>query len=394
MPDRTPPKLRALPPNMTVRAEQRDGEKTVVLTIYDVIGRDWLTGEGTTARDIRDALQDHDDAARILLHLNSPGGDVFDGQAIYTQLHRHPAHVTVHIDGLAASAASYIAMAGDEISIAENAFVMIHEPSGLAFGTAEDMIDYAAMLEKICGSMVQLYAARTGQSAETLRQMLRKDTYLTAHEAVELGFATSLFPAKQAAANCRGLHLLAARRDLPPALAAIARRNHPPEPEEQSMTTPTPPAPSDADVQARIETSLQAERARIRAIQNTLTGEPLAAVRDQAIQDGLSEEQAKAAAFEAQTGHVKALQTQIADLQARLDAVAEAGDDAPAPTPADAEEPSDAPAGDQPRAEAYQAEVDKQIAAGKSAGQAHVEASKRLPRAKEAWLETMRRNRH
>ena len=127
-----------------------------------------------------------DDSA-IDLRLNSPGGSVFDAVAIHNALSRHAGPVTVWIDGIAASAASYIAMAGDEIVMPENAFLMIHDPSGMVIGTAADMRDMAGTLDKIAGSMLRGYAARSGKPEDEIAALMAAETWFDAAEALEAG---------------------------------------------------------------------------------------------------------------------------------------------------------------------------------------------------------------
>ena len=128
------------------------------------------------------------DEQRITLRINSPGGSVFDAVAIHNALKRHPAGVTVWIDGIAASAASYIAMAGDEVVMPANAFLMIHDPSGMVLGTADDMRAMAEALDKIKTSLVAGYAAKSGGTDADIAELMRKETWFDAEEAVALGF--------------------------------------------------------------------------------------------------------------------------------------------------------------------------------------------------------------
>jgi ATP-dependent protease ClpP protease subunit len=128
----------------------------------------------------------------IDLRLNSPGGSVFDAVAIFNALTRHSGTVTVWIDGIAASAASYIAMAGDEIVMPENAFLMIHDPSGLVMGTAADMRDMAETLDKIAASMTRGYAARSGKSEEDIAALMAAETWFDAQDALDAGLATRM----------------------------------------------------------------------------------------------------------------------------------------------------------------------------------------------------------
>ncbi len=165
------------------------------ISIYDEIG-----AYGVSAKAFLADLGKLPDAAPLTLRLNSPGGSVFDAVAIYNALQRHAGTVTVSIDGIAASAASYIAMAGDEIIMPENAFLMIHDPSGMVMGTASDMRAMADALEKIGASLVKGYAAKSGKPEKDIAKLMAKETWLDAAEAVDMGLADTLAaPVKMAA---------------------------------------------------------------------------------------------------------------------------------------------------------------------------------------------------
>lgn len=131
------------------------------VAIYDEIGAYGVSAKGFLAE-----LGALPEGTPVDLRLNSPGGSVFDAVAIHNAIKRHAGTVTVWIDGIAASAASYIAMAGDEIVMPENAFLMIHDPAGLVMGTAEDMRAMAEALDKVKGSLVSGYAAKSGRTPE------------------------------------------------------------------------------------------------------------------------------------------------------------------------------------------------------------------------------------
>jgi ATP-dependent protease ClpP protease subunit len=160
------------------------------VSIYDEIGF-W----GVTASDFVRDLQGVQ-AKSITLHVNSPGGDVFDGIAILNALRQHPARVEVVIDGLAASAASFIAMAGDSVVMAPNAMMMIHEASGVVFGNAEEMTEMAALLDKTSANIAQVYAQRAGGDPEDWRQAMRAETWYSDQEAVDAGLADAILGAE------------------------------------------------------------------------------------------------------------------------------------------------------------------------------------------------------
>lgn len=157
------------------------------VAIYDEIG-----AYGVSAKGFLVELGALPDGTPVDLRLNSPGGSVFDAVAIYNALKRHAGTVTVWIDGIAASAASYVAMAGDEIVMPENAFLMIHDPSGLAMGTAGDMRAMAEALDKIAGSLVRGYAAKSGKSDDEIAALMASETWFDAADAVAAGFADRL----------------------------------------------------------------------------------------------------------------------------------------------------------------------------------------------------------
>ena len=167
----------------TIRARASGAE----VLIYDEIGAYGVSAKGFLAE-----LGALPGDAPIDLRLNSPGGSVFDAVAIYTALTRHSGTVTVWIDGIAASAASYVAMAGDEIVMPENAFLMIHDPSGIVMGTAADMRDMAGALDKLAASMTRGYAAKAGKPEAEIAALMAAETWFDARDALDLGLATQL----------------------------------------------------------------------------------------------------------------------------------------------------------------------------------------------------------
>ncbi|OJF92785.1 head maturation protease, ClpP-related [Pararhizobium antarcticum] len=164
----------------TIRALATGAE----VVIYDEIGAYGVSAKGFLAE-----LGALPDATPLALRLNSPGGSVFDAVAIYNAIKRHSGTVTVWIDGIAASAASYIAMAGDEVIMPENAFLMIHDPAGMVMGSATDMRAMAEALDKIKGSLLQGYAAKSGRPQEEIAPLMAAETWLDAKDALDLGFA-------------------------------------------------------------------------------------------------------------------------------------------------------------------------------------------------------------
>ena len=180
------------------------------VAIYDEIG-----AYGVSAKGFLTELGALPEGTPVDLRLNSPGGSVFDAVAIHNALKRHEGNVTVWIDGIAASAASYVAMAGDEIVMPENAFLMIHDPSGLVMGTAGDMRAMAEALEKVKGALVQGYAAKSGRTPEEVSALMSAETWLDAADALAQGFADRLIEPVRIAARFD----IARFRNAPPELA-------------------------------------------------------------------------------------------------------------------------------------------------------------------------------
>ncbi|MGH3381356.1 MAG: head maturation protease, ClpP-related [Actinoallomurus sp.] len=198
------------------------------LLIYDEIG--WF---GVSAQDVAASLADV--KGDLNVRLNSPGGDVFDGVAIYNMLADHDGQVTVTVDGLAASAASFIAMAGDRIVMNRASQLMIHDASGLCIGNAADMSAMAAMLDTISNIIAGIYADRTGTSAADWRTQMSAETWYDAAEAVQAGLATEMAAPRQrdaeaiAASFDLTVFQFAGRSAAPPPPAAPAADNHEPD---------------------------------------------------------------------------------------------------------------------------------------------------------------------
>lgn len=171
-------------------------ETSADIYIYDEIGM-W----GISARRFTEDLISLGNINHINLHIHSPGGEVFEGIAIYNQLKNHNATITVYIDGLAASMASVIAMVGDEIIMPTNAMMMIHKPWGVSWGDANDMRDYADLLDKVENVLIPAYMEKTGKTKEEIEAMLGEETWLTAEECVEHGFANTVIEPVKAMAS-------------------------------------------------------------------------------------------------------------------------------------------------------------------------------------------------
>ena len=146
--------------------------------IYEQIGEDFWSGDGTTAKSFQKELSGIK-AKQIDLHVNSPGGDVFDGLTIYNLIKQHPANVTTYIDGLAASIASVIALAGDKIIMAENALFMVHNPYGHTMGSADEMRKMADVLDKVKDSIALAYTNKTGKTEDEINELMNSETWVS-----------------------------------------------------------------------------------------------------------------------------------------------------------------------------------------------------------------------
>lgn len=176
-----------------LRLAAEEGADDAEVFIYGDIGGWW---GGVSAEEFAKEVAALD-AKTLNVRLNSPGGLVFEGVAIYNALARHSAHVVIHVEGIAASIASVIAMAGDEVRIAEGSRFMIHDPWSIVMGSAVDMRAEADVLEGLKSDLIDIYAARTDQSRDDLAAWMTAETWLSARDAVDKGFADSMTPAKK-----------------------------------------------------------------------------------------------------------------------------------------------------------------------------------------------------
>lgn len=166
------------------------------ISIYDEIG-----AYGVSAKEFIAALAIIPEEQPVTLRLNSPGGSVFDAVAMVNALDRRVGDVTVHVDGVAASAASYVAMAGDTVVMPENAFMMIHDPSGVVMGTAAEMRSMAETLDKLKGTLVAGYRRKSGRDDAEIAALMANETWLSAADAIALGFADVLAEPVRVAAS-------------------------------------------------------------------------------------------------------------------------------------------------------------------------------------------------
>lgn len=210
-----------------------DAPESAEISIYDEIGV-W----GVTAQAFINDLKNLGDVKSIVLLVNSPGGSVFDGLAIYNALknvRNKGVHIKGRVMGIAASAASFVIMAANEIEMPENAMMMVHYASGLAWGNAEEMRDTADILDKIDASIVGIYTARTGKSEEDVRALLAAETYMSAAEAKAKGFADTVTENVKATASFE-------LDRLPDSVKALFKNAQPVEQAADPVVEPTLPA--------------------------------------------------------------------------------------------------------------------------------------------------------
>ncbi|WP_247997083.1 head maturation protease, ClpP-related [Brucella tritici] len=196
-----------------------DADTTI--SMFDVIGEDGWTGGGITANRISAALRSIGNKD-ITFRINSPGGDMFEGIAIYNLLRAHRAKVTVEVLGWAASAASIIAMAGDVIRMGLGSFMMVHNAWGMVIGNRHDMREAASLFDGFDAALADIYEARTGMARVEIERLMDAGTFMTAAQAVECGFAdavddTEIHPETNASAQVRPE--IQARRRIDAALA-------------------------------------------------------------------------------------------------------------------------------------------------------------------------------
>jgi ATP-dependent Clp protease protease subunit len=198
-----------------------EGTSNNIISIYDVIGEDFWTGDGVTSKRVAAALRSIGDQD-VIVNLNSPGGDFFEGVAIYSLLKEHPRKVTVKIMGLAASAASVVAMAGDDIQISKAGFMMIHNTWVLAIGNKNDLREAATTLDTFDESMAALYASRSGVTQKKAQQWMDDETWFNGQNAVDEGMADSILASTEIEDKpSQGTKSLAAVRRVDSALARL-----------------------------------------------------------------------------------------------------------------------------------------------------------------------------
>lgn len=191
--------------------------------IYDIIGEDYW-GEGVTSKRISAALRSIGAGNPVTVNINSPGGDLFEGLTIYNLLRQHDGEVTVKVLGIAASAASIIAMAGDRVEIGRASFLMIHNAWVVAAGNRNDFAEVASYLEPFDSAMAEVYATKTGLPSSEMSDLMDAETYLGGTDAIASGFADAYLPADAADESDTHDAMAAARKmDIALAKAGVPR---------------------------------------------------------------------------------------------------------------------------------------------------------------------------
>ncbi len=176
-------------------------EKTGELTLYGEISNETWWGDEVTPKEFKSDLDDLGNIDTLNIYINSPGGDVFAGQAIHSMLKRHKAYKNVYIDGLAASIASVIAMSGDTVFMPKNAMMMLHNPWTIGVGNSEEFRKLAEDLDKIRESLIAAYEGHSALTRDEIISIMDAETWLTATECEEYGFCDVVQEEKQLAAS-------------------------------------------------------------------------------------------------------------------------------------------------------------------------------------------------
>lgn len=248
------------------------------ILIYDFIG-----AYGVTAKDFDTELKALGVVSRLTLRINSPGGETPTAASIYNMMSRYKeknkTHITVYVDGIAASSGSWLAMLGDTVIMPDNALMMIHDPSGGAYGTSAEMRRLAGALDKVKQGMVTAYAAKSGKSREDVEAIMTAETWYDADEAVEAGFADEVEGHLDHPVAVADLSMF---RNPPVALTGGAHTEaHLSDSKEVPVTTPKDNAETPAQVEARIRAAVESEFNAKQALKTTVVTEPVAETTQQ-----------------------------------------------------------------------------------------------------------------
>lgn len=210
-------------PFYTIKAQAETSHAEI--HIYSEIGDSWFA-DTVDAKSFVEQIQGLD-VQSIDVRINSPGGSVFDGNAIYNALKRHPAHVTTHIDGLAASIASIVALAGDRVVMAKNSVMMVHNAWTVAIGDADEMRAKAKVLDTLNNTLLGVYHAKTGKSEDEIRGVMSAETWFDSAAALEFGLADEITQDEVAIAALAQFDAKALERFRHPPKQLLAALEHP-----------------------------------------------------------------------------------------------------------------------------------------------------------------------
>jgi len=290
-------------------AAKADGE----IEILGEIGESMWSAEFTTAKMVKDSLKAIGKAP-VLVTINSPGGDAFEGIAIYNLLREHGSKVTVNVLGLAASAASIIAMAGDTIKMGAAAQMMIHSSHGLVMGNQSDMREFADLLDSIDRSVAGLYAARSGKAEPEVLAMMQKETWLTAAQAVEEGFADIAVADDKKKAKALGTSLITdsfLAQDLDRLLAASGDKAR-----SVVRLSATPPGASGPqhNPKGKAMKTIQEQIAAMEA-KRAASAARREEIQSKAITEGRTKDEAEKQEFDGLTTEISTIDTELVDLK-------------------------------------------------------------------------------
>lgn len=213
----------------------RAARKTAEIRIYEEIGA-W----GVTAKQFADDLAALGGMTDLSVRINSLGGDVFDAIAMYNALSRHPARIVTHVDGICASAATLVALAADEVRMADNGLWMIHEPWTVSGGNADQLQKSADLLDSIAEQIVGIYARKTGADPADIREQMREETWLDAEQALEAGYVDAIDAPLKAVAKAD-----LSRFKHPPQQREVPAMSEPTQPAETAESVDSPPTPQE-----------------------------------------------------------------------------------------------------------------------------------------------------
>lgn len=272
-------------------------KKTVELDVYEDIGRGGFFYDAVSAKAVRRFLAANQGAERINLNVNSRGGEVIEGFAIYNALAKHPAKVVANVDALAASMASIVILAADEVNIASNGRLMIHNPSAGLSGEAKDLRRTADLMDGMREDMISVYAEKTKLSRKQIGEMMDAETWLSAKQAKKLGFVDNVVEAKKAKFTaCLAAEDLDDYENVPEDVVAEVRQNVP-----ESATM-------DEDIDIEVEESEDMTPEQIQALVAKGVADAIAAlkVEEAKVKDAADAEQARLTAEAAATAQASA----------------------------------------------------------------------------------------